>query len=494
MKISEKIRQAWARLTIRKKILAFTGTVILIIGLSVLFATWVLRFSLTDLNGILKDNSKCNTFARAMENEAELFEQYMKDPEKENEKQLNSAIIATRNAVNALPFDSGEIGDVRYAWTWSIHSMYEVYEQRRDEIMLATESLENYIEKLYEVYNIQSYLQEYANYLLNATIADSSIVYEEKIPAISAMPWIAVGVGLILFVIMAELAKVMNRTLILPIMDLVKASKRIAENDFFVEDVEVENQDELGELVHAFNKMKYATSEYIMALEERNIALDRLHEEEVRRLEVEKRLESMRLEALKNQIKPHFLFNSLNVIGGMAMLENAETTEKMIKSLSSLFRYNLQNQETQTTLTQELKIVRDYMYIQQMRFGERVDYRIDCQAEEKRVLIPAFTFQPLVENAIIHGLSPKEEGGKIYIRIWEKDKTLCITVCDTGVGMKAETLEKIKVSMEQEYYNYSSIGLNNIWQRIKLTYPGSDMQIRSRESVGTLVRLSIPQG
>lgn len=137
------------------------------------------------------------------------------------------------------------------------------------------------------------------------------------------------------------MAALMKETIMAPIFKLVHASQKIAANDFFIRDVEVDNKDELGELVRAFNKMKYATGEYIQALEEKRKTLDLLHEEELEKLETEKRLEMTKLELLKSQINPHFLFNTLNVIGGMASLEEAETTEKMIRALSALFRYNL---------------------------------------------------------------------------------------------------------------------------------------------------------
>jgi len=225
-------------------------------------------------------------------------------------------------------------------------------------------------------------------------------------------------------------------------------------------------------------------------MEENRETLGRLHDEEVQRLEAERRLETMQLEALKNQINPHFLFNTLNVIGGMAMLENAETTNQMIKALSSLFRYNLQSADTETSLMRELKIVHDYMYIQQMRFGDRISYEIECLVDEEQTKVPTLTFQPLVENAVIHGLSRKEEGGMVYIRIWEEDSDLKISVKDTGVGMEPEALDAVKARLNEEY-GYSNIGIGNVYRRVKLAYPNSSMDISSMENKGTTIEITI---
>ena len=221
--------------------------------------------------------------------------------------------------------------------------------------------------------------------------------------------------------------------------------------------------------------------------------MDLFHEEELQKLEAERRLETMKLEVLVNQVNPHFLFNTLNVIGGMAMLENAETTEKMIMALSSLFRYNLKNSSSETLLSQELNIAKDYMYIQQMRFGERLRFEIDDSTEESDVIIPTFTFQPLVENAIIHGLAPKEEGGKIHIRVWKKGEDLFITVHDTGVGMSKEKLEQLKKKLEEGNVSRESIGVGNVYRRFKIMYPEGQFTIYSRENKGTLIKLQIPK-
>lgn len=491
-KVREKIRQAWQSLTIRKKIGTFTGTVFLIISLSVIFDIWVVKFSLVDFNGILQDNARSSELVQALEEESRLFESYMKGP-KEDAELLMQTIERTGVAVESLPFAYGKIGEARYAKTWSICSSYEVYCKRRDAVLFMDEKDSEYISRLYEVYDMQDYLMEYARTLLMYTIEDGDRVYQQKVPGLISVPLTVIVFGLMLLCGMFELSTQMNRTIISPVMALVKASQKIAANDFFVEDVKVENKDELGELVRAFNKMKYATGEYILALEEKRKTLDLLHEEELEKLETEKRLEMMKLELLKNQINPHFLFNTLNVIGGMAKLEDADTTEKMIKALSSLFRYNLKNPEVEVPLAQELKVVRDYMYLQQMRFGSRISHEITCHVNEEFVMVPTFTFQPLVENAIIHGLSKVEAGGSIRIRIWQKENLLCITVGDNGAGMETEKLCGLREKLAVGADGNTGIGLGNIYKRIHAMYPGSRVKVYSRIGAGTVVRMEILQ-
>ena len=107
------------------------------------------------------------------------------------------------------------------------------------------------------------------------------------------VPLVIITVGLLLFIVMLKLVEILNRDIVLPVLALVKASKKIASNDFHVEDVKVENKDEIGELARAFNKMKYATQEYILILEEKRKTLDLLHKEELERLEMEKQLEAV---------------------------------------------------------------------------------------------------------------------------------------------------------------------------------------------------------
>ena len=269
--------------------------------------------------------------------------------------------------------------------------------------------------------------------------------------------------------------------------------QKIAKNDFTGEDPSVENRDEMGELVRAFNKMKRSTKGYIDTLKENHRMSELLHREEIERVEMEKQLSGARLELLKSQINPHFLFNTLNMIACMAKLEEAVTTERMISSMSSLFRYNLKTSEQIVTLARELKVVQDYMYIQQMRFGSRILYSCDLKVDAEQAMIPAFTLQPVVENAMVHGLSKKEQGGRVHVRIWEQGNRLVISVADTGLGMSEERLAEVTEAMKERRTSRIGIGLGNIYKRIHMMYKQGEFRIASIEGRGTVIQMFIPQ-
>ncbi len=487
-----RIRQQWQSLTIKKKISVFTCIVFLFFVMSIIFDVWVLKFSLSDFNHILVENAQSIQLVQDLEEENRLFRDYLQHKGNVTIEVLEECMERTKESVYAMPFEYKMIGEARYAQTWALRNSYEVYVQSRTSFLEKGRTNLSYVTDLYRIYDMQEYILSYAKTLMMQTLEAGNEDYGERVPMLLSMPWIALCFGSALLIMVFELSTVMKNTLIAPIMKLVTAAKRIAGNDFFIEDVQVENQDELGELVHAFNKMKFATGEYITALEDQRMTLDRLHEEELEKLEMEKQLESMHLKLLRSQINPHFLFNTLNVIAGMANLEDAETTEKMINALSSLFRYNLKTPEAEVALARELKVVEDYMYLQQIRFGNRITYEISCGVDKERVEVPTFFLQPLVENAIIHGIAPREEGGKIMIRIWEYEDTLHISLNDTGVGMDEEKLKLLRTRLEGKDEENKGIGLSNVYHRIMTLYQGSKVEVFSRKMEGTLIKIEIP--
>ena len=487
------LRNIWLTISIKKKIGIFAAMVILIMALSATFSICIMNFSLGGFNTILNDNSRCHDFQEALDLEIESFADYIRDATPDTRDQYVLSCVRTERCLRSLPFDYARIGTERYARTWSILNGYETYQAYRDELAETQVRESDFVERLYRVYKMQEYLQTYARRLVQVTLKEGNDSYQEKVPVFYNMPYLILAISAVFMGFVMFLTKILPNALVSPAVLLAQCARKIAKNDFTGEDPSVENRDEMGELVRAFNKMKRSTKGYIDTLKENHRMSELLHREEIERVEMEKQLSRARLELLKSQINPHFLFNTLNMIACMAKLEEAVTTERMISSMSSLFRYNLKTSEQIVTLARELKVVQDYMYIQQMRFGSRILYSCDLKVDAEQAMIPAFTLQPVVENAMVHGLSKKEQGGRVHVRIWEQGKRLVISVADTGLGMSEERLAEVTEAMKERRTSRIGIGLGNIYKRIHMMYKQGEFRIASIEGRGTVIQMFIPQ-
>ena len=487
------LRNIWLTISIKKKIGIFAAMVILIMALSATFSICIMNFSLGGFNTILNDNSRCYDFQEALDLEIESFADYIRDATPDTRDQYVLSCVRTERCLRSLPFDYARIGTERYARTWSILNGYETYQAYRDELAETQVRESDFVERLYRVYKMQEYLQTYARRLVQVTLKEGNDSYQEKVPVFYNMPYLILAISAVFMGFVMFLTKILSNALVSPAVLLAQCARKIAKNDFTGEDPSVENRDEMGELVRAFNKMKRSTKGYIDTLKENHRMSELLHREEIERVEMEKQLSGARLELLKSQINPHFLFNTLNMIACMAKLEEAVTTERMISSMGSLFRYNLKTSEQIVTLARELKVVQDYMYIQQMRFGSRILYSCDLKVDAEQAMIPAFTLQPVVENAMVHGLSKKEQGGRVHVRIWEQGKRLVISVADTGLGMSEERLAEVTEAMKERRISRIGIGLGNIYKRIHMMYKQGEFRIASIEGRGTVIQMFIPQ-
>ena len=129
-----------------------------------------------------------------------------------------------------------------------------------------------------------------------------------------------------------------------------------------------------------------------------------------------------------------------------------------------------------------------------MRFGSRIRYDCRIEVDGSAVRIPAFTLQPLVENAIVHGIAKKEQGGKVFLKVWKKGEMLVISVADTGMGMEEELKQQVLEALKNRNTSMVGIGLGNIYQRIHTMYPGGWMKIYGKKERGTVIQIGIPGG
>lgn len=491
-RIYDSVKTLWMSLSLKRKFHVYTITLFVMIVITILFNVQVVDYTIGGFGVILDDNVRCGELQDAFNQEFKAFEKYIRNRSPENQGEYLQSCELSKTCIAALPFDYGRIGRERYAKTWNIRNGYENYSSFRENLFSMDADSDLYIQELYQVYSMQEYLRDYVSELTQDTMQHGNDEYERKVPIFRRIPVHITVVALFLLLFLMTFSGIMAGTIIRPAQLLADRSRKIARNDFSDEDLTVSNLDEMGELVLAFNKMKHSTEGYINTLKKNSEMSELLHKEELERINMEKQLNEAQLALLKSQIDPHFLFNTLNMIGCMAKLEDAETTEKMIYSMGNLFRYTLKNSEQITILERELKVVEDYIYIQQMRFGSRVRYDSSIEVDASQVQIPSFSLQPIVENAIIHGLSKKEEGGRLYLRIWTQDEHMIISVTDTGVGMTKERCEELKEALRSRRTSRAGIGLGNIYKRIHIMYIGGDMKVYSRKNCATTIQMIIP--
>lgn len=210
------------------------------------------------------------------------------------------------------------------------------------------------------------------------------------------------------------------------------------------------------------------------------------------------------LHALQNQINPHFLYNTLEIIRSSALRQGNQDVAEMVESLAQQFRYCINNQGELATLQQELDHVHNYMLIQRRRFGNRIRYQ-ECLPEDDPMLmdckLPILTMQPIIENSLIHGITPQVEGGCITLRVRASALRLYISVEDDGIGIPEPELKAMRQRLQDDLpiprgesrRHSSGIALSNVNRRIHL-YFGKNygIDVTSTVGVGTGVTIVLP--
>jgi signal transduction histidine kinase len=204
-------------------------------------------------------------------------------------------------------------------------------------------------------------------------------------------------------------------------------------------------------------------------------------ERELRTMELEKQLAQAKLQALQMQLNPHFLFNTLHSISSL-MHQDVEAADGMITQLSDLLRTALDSSDTQeVTLRQELEFLQRYLKIEQTRFGSRLSVKTDIAPDTLDARVPNLILQPLVENAIRHGIEPHAKPGRVELRAKREAGTLVLEVCDNGAGLRKDVPSEERV------------GLSNTRARLRTLHgEAHGFELRDAPGGGLLVRLVIP--
>lgn len=232
----------------------------------------------------------------------------------------------------------------------------------------------------------------------------------------------------------------------------------------------IESGDEFEEFANAFNDMTQIIQTQMREIAENADIKERLAEMEIKNLRMFSELQKSHLDFLQSRINPHFLFNTLNMISSLARMENADKCAELMETTASFLRYNLDNISKTVTLKKEVENLQEYVAIQECRYGGRYVYHFDVEEQCLDFAMPCMILQPLVENAIQHGIAMKLKDGTVWIRVYRKETRICLEVLDNGVGMTQEQIENIYKDFYENTSSGNHIGIRNIYRRLRLFY------------------------
>lgn len=261
-----------------------------------------------------------------------------------------------------------------------------------------------------------------------------------------------------------------------PIQKLVDGMNEVQQENFDVE-IADNRKDEFGLLFSTFNFMVRKIRQLICEVYQEKISQ-----------------KNAEIKALQAQINPHFLYNTLDSINWMLIERGEMDVSDVVISLGSILRYSISGKEGLVPLGDEIQYTDSYLCIQKNRMEERLNYHLDIAQDTLKCIVPKLILQPIVENAVLHGIEPKREGGTVTVRSFLEEKFLIVSVEDNGVGMSSEILEKLKAGIAGDDEEYDRIGMKNIQRRLELCFGAeSYMEIESSPEEGTVVILRMSQ-
>jgi sensor histidine kinase YesM len=307
---------------------------------------------------------------------------------------------------------------------------------------------------------------------------------------------IAVIVFLIVTLLNLVIIFLFTNNLMKPVKALTSAARQVSEGSFHIPFLSGKvATEEFSILTSVFKHMTESIERYVSELNEKVDIERRLKEEEVKNERNQLLLKEAELFALQSQVNPHFMFNTLNIIAKIAYTESADRTATIIGSMSKMLRYSLGSLKKVTTLEMEIASLEDYIFIQKTRFADRLEFIKIIECDISNVSIPCLTIQPIVENAILHGIEGKEDGGYVSIHCYQENENVITVIKDNGVGIPKNVLDNIFSRNERLPHkgHTTGLGVNNVKERLELLYGRKGVfEIFSEENKGTEVRIRLP--
>lgn len=355
------------------------------------------------------------------------------------------------------------------------------------------------VEKYKELYdssqNLYSYINTYIDELNSQQFRNNSASYQTLR---EALEYLEIS-SLVLMTVMMGIGILMlfgiTKGMIEPLTNLAETANLVGQGNFNVKMPPTDSLDEVGIVTRAFNTMVESLEEYIIRTTR---SMEKEQQMMERELLMKNHLKEAQLKYLQSQINPHFLFNSLNAGAQLAMLEDAEKTCIFVEKMADFFRYNVKKGLEDASLEEELAAVENYIYILNVRFAGEIHFTRQADERIMDCRVPSMILQPIVENAVNHGIRNIDWEGCIHLEIMEEEGRIFIRIRDNGKGMSQERIQEAlsgQAGDGEEQSDSTGVGMNNVISRLELYYNQKNLvEIRSRgENKGTEVILKLPK-
>ena len=378
----------------------------------------------------------------------------------------------------------------------NIRQMSESYLSQTSETVQAKRgrNIEKYKASYEKEQELYEYINSYIYKLNNLRFRMNSANYQLLLSSMDVLYRMSLVVILIVAAVGVAITLLVVKSMIRPLTQLSNTAHEVAMGNLNVPVLPVVSEDEVGVVTRGFNQMLDSIRLHIQQQRE---SMEEQAQMKERELLMENHLKEAQLKYLQAQINPHFLFNCLNAGAQLAMLEDADRTGVFLEKMADFFRYNVRKMEDDAMLWEEVDAVDNYIYILNVRFAGDITYIKDVEEGIGDFRIPSMILQPLVENAVQHGIHDCMETGQIKMSIHKTGDELEVTVSDNGAGMTEEMIRAVmngKARNKGEDRYSTGIAVGNVIDRLELYYKRKNLLFIESEGPGkgTKVRIHLP--
>lgn len=472
-------------ISIQRKIWTLVSIVLIIMAAIWIMLTYYNQRMQDQYNSTLQRYLRLNEVTNSSQQMIALLNNYLQNPSEsglsllnQSKEQLRRArldIIGLRNVDNDFTITG---------YMNLIDSLMETTD--RSMLFQSEKETEDSAQAFTEATRISRYISEMTLTLIDSDLKTYDRFYRGIIEQSAELKKLGIWLLLAITMFMLLFTYAFSLSITEPVKKLTQAARELSRGRMDLK-IDIKSNDEISFLAKMFERMRISINDLISEIQQKAQLEHELQQNKML-------LQESQLRSLQSQINPHFLFNTLDTLSKKAYLEGAEETSDLIASVAGLLRYNLKRLDRSVALYEEVKVLQQYMEIQKARFTERLQFEMEIDDACLHVQIPGLTLQPIVENAVIHAVEPREDGGLIVFRIINAGEFVTIEIEDDGPGMSELTIKQIVEEQTVETSGHSTgIGFSNVIKRLRLFYGIEDVIVIKNIVSGTKVILTIPK-